>query len=110
MAFTLTADQQVDVSLVITDAHGNPAPVDGTPTWEATDVTKVTLNPSPDGLSAVIAAKGPVGTSQVRVTADADLGAGVTNIIGLLDVQVVGGQATVIQLQPGTPGPKPAPL
>lgn len=108
MAFTLTADQQVPVSLVIIDNHGNPAKVDGTPSWFITDSSILAANMAPDGLSATITAKGPAGNSQVKVSADADLGEGVVEIIGLLDVTVVAGQAAVVGLQPGTPVPKPA--
>jgi len=107
MSFTLTADQEVVVSLVITDQYGNPARVDGLPAWEASNVAVLAVRTAADGMSAVVTAKGPAGTSQVRVTCDADLGEGVTEIIGLLDVEVLGGQAAVIALTPGAPSTKP---
>jgi len=107
MAFTLTADQEVVVSLVIEDRYGNPAPVDGLPAWETSAATVLTLRVSADGMSAVVSAAGPAGNSQVKVTCDADLGAGVVEIIGLLDVTVTGGQASVVALSPGTPSTRP---
>jgi hypothetical protein len=40
---------------------------------------------------------------QISVTADADLGAGVTPIAGTLDIEVVGDQAVSVGIVAGTP-------
>lgn len=107
MAFILRADQKVNVSINPTDAYGNPATVDGVPAWNSSDVTKLTVAPAPDGLSAVVEAVGPAGTGiQVNVSADADLGAGVRTITGLLEVDVVGGEAAIFNITTGTPEAK----
>jgi len=46
-----------------------------------------------------------LGTAQINVTADADLGSGVTTINGVLDVQVVAGQAVGFTIQTSPPVP-----
>lgn len=100
----LTDTQKASLSIAPVDAKGNPAKVqDGSVVWSAADSTIVTLTPSADGLSCDCAAAGPLGTTQVNVSADADLGDGVTTIAGTLDVQVQAGQAVSLGISAGTP-------
>lgn len=87
-------------------AAGNPAPVDGVPVWASSDPAIVTVEAAPDGLSAVVSAVGPLGTAQVSVQADADMGTGVKAIVGVGDVQVVASDATTVAITFGTPEPK----
>lgn len=103
MNVTLTAVQKVEAAISVVDAKGNAAVVDGVPVWTASDPAGLTLTPAPDGLSCSIAAAGPVGTYQVTLTADADLGAGITPLVGILDVNVVAGEAVAIGFALGTP-------
>lgn len=107
MALIMTDTQQAALSFTVVDAKGNPAQIDGTPTWASVDETTVTVTPAADGLSAVVKAVGPVtseGTSvQVSVQVDADLGTGVTPLIGTLDVTIVAGTAVAVNLAAGTP-------
>ncbi len=98
----LTDSQQCALSIAPVDAKGNPAPVQGAPVWASSAPTVAAVTPSADGLSANIVA-GATGTAQISVSADADLGDGVTTITGVLDVTVVGGQATSIGIVAGTP-------
>lgn len=108
MAVTLRAStDQVSASLVIKDANGNPAVVDGVPIWEVSDAEIIAVTVAPDGMSAVIAAQSKPGLAQVTVTVDADLGEGVKPIIGIGEVEVVGGEATVVELQFGPVEPIP---
>ncbi len=100
---TLTDSQKVGLSIQPVDAKGNPAPVDGAPQWAVSDEALLTLQVADDGLSAELFAAGPLGNAQVTVSADADLGAGVTTIQGILDVTVVGGQAVSLAIAAGTP-------
>ncbi len=65
-------------------------------------------------MSAVVAAVGPLGDAKVSVTADADLGAGVSAIFGTLDVSITQGQAVGFKIttsdpveQGATPTPTP---
>jgi hypothetical protein len=102
---TLTATQQCDLTLEVTDSKGNPATVDGVPVWSSADETRVSVEAAADGMSATIVAEGPATTQpvQISVTTDADLGEGIKPLVGLLDVTIVGAEATVIAITPGTP-------
>lgn len=99
----LTATQNCTLSVAITDKKGNPAPVEGTPTWGVDNPNLLAITPAADGLSAVVSAVGPLGTALVSLQADADLGEGVTPIVGTLEVEIGAGSATVIEIQPGEP-------
>jgi hypothetical protein len=90
---TLPDDKTASAAVSYTDAKGNAATVDGAPVWTSSDESILTVAAAADGLSAVITPVGPLGTAQVKVEADADLGAGVTSLVTLGDIQVVGGQA-----------------
>lgn len=104
MSLTLSTVQQCDLSINPVDAKGNPAAVDGAPVWASSDPTVVSLVAS--GTTATIVAQKP-GTAQVTVSADADLGTGVTTITGVLDVIVVAAQAVAIDIKAGTPVTQP---
>lgn len=89
------------------DKKGNPAPVQGVPVWATSDATILSVTPEADGLSATIVANGPLGTAQVSVTADADLGDGVKPVVGTLDVNIVAGEAVSANISAGTPTEQP---
>ena len=103
MSLIMTDTQKFAASVSFVDAKGNPAQVEGVPAWNASDPSILTVTPAADGLSAEVVAVGPLGTSQVSVTADADLGEGVTPIVGVLDVQVVAGQAVAVSISTSAP-------
>lgn len=65
----LTADQEVPVTLTFVDKYGNTvtAPT-GVPAWSVDQPTILAVTPAADGLSAVCAAVGPVGTATLTVT------------------------------------------
>lgn len=107
MALILTDSQQVQLSVAFADKKGNPAKVDGAPAWSVSDPAILTVTAAPDGLSAVVAAVGPIGTAQVSLKADADLGAGVKEVIGTLDIGVVAGEAVSAVLTGGAPTEQP---
>jgi hypothetical protein len=107
--FQMTDSQRVTVTLNILDRKGNPAPIDGHPEWAVDNPNVIALTPSGDNLSCVVEAVGPLGAARVSVTADADLGEGVTSIVGILDIEITGGAATVINLVAGTPEEIPDP-
>lgn len=106
----ISADQELDLELVISDSFGNEATVDGTPSWTSGDDSVVALTVGEDGFSAVASAVGPVGTAQVSVRADADVGEGFREIIATLDIEVVGGEARIVALNAGEPRAKPEPV
>jgi len=106
----VTTDQLFpNVALVITDARGRPARVDGVPTWASSDDTVLSVAASADGMSAVVDTVAP-GTARVTVTADADLGTGVVSVTGVTEdvivAQGVGGVASLLTLNLGTPEDK----
>ena len=102
----LTADQKVVLTASYQDRYGNPAPIDGQPAWETSADGIVTVTPSEDGLSAEVVTVGQIGTVQVRASADAVPGSETKLIIGVLDIQVVGGEARVVTLSAGTASSK----
>ena len=103
MALILTDVQKVTLSVSFVDAKGNPATVDGAPVWSVSDANVLSVTAAADGLSADVLTVGPLGTAQVSVTADADLGEGVKSLVGTLDVQVVGSEAVAIAITAGVP-------
>ena len=103
MALILTDEQKVSLSVGFFTKAGNPANVDGTPTWASSDPAIVTVTPSEDGRSAVATTVGPLGTAQVTVSADADLGEGVKLVTGVLDIEVRPAEAVSAGIVAGTP-------
>lgn len=94
----MKAEQTLNLAIQIKDAKGNPALVDGAPVWSVTDQSLGAVVAADDGMSAVFTPAGPLGTCQVHVSADADLGEGVKELIGDLDVNIVAGDAVSIEL------------
>jgi hypothetical protein len=103
----LRDDQQVTLTIQPVDKKGKPALVDGVPEWLSSNTDVATVEPSSDGLSALVVAGAPGDSATISVTADADLGAGVTPISGSLVVTVVPGAATSVTIVPGTPADQP---
>jgi uncharacterized protein YjdB len=71
----------------------------GSPQWQSSDESIVTITPAVDGASADVLAAGKLGTAQVSVTVQA----GDQSLAGTLDVQVVAGSAASISISAGTP-------
>ena len=94
----LTDVQGATLRIQPVSAHGNPAKVDGVPSWSVADSSLLSLDVDDAGLVATIRALGPVGTTQVNVTADADMGEGTRPIAGVLDVQVESGEAVSLAI------------
>lgn len=108
----LPTDQKVKALIEPVDAKGNPAKVDDDPQWTSSNdqIAAVAAEPS-DGTGIFKAWVTPgalLGTCQINVTADADLGSGITTIAGVLDVQVVGGTAVGFNIQTEAPIPQAA--
>lgn len=101
----LPVDHKVPASIQPVDAKGNPAAVEGAPVWSSSADTIVTVTAASDGMSAEIVPVGPLGTAQINVSADADLGSGVKAIVGVLDVQTAAGEAVSLQILTGAPVP-----
>jgi hypothetical protein len=109
MSYTLAVGMQAHVKVSYVDAGGNPAVVDGDVTWASSDdaVAAVFVS-SNDTSEAVIRPVGPIGNVQITATADADLGAGVREIITPMDLTIVAGEAmsgTIAPTGPAEPIP-----
>src|SRR4051812_10098629 len=100
-----------NVVLSITNSHDQPAPVDGVPVWASSDETVLTVVAAADGMSATVNTVAPGGPARISVTADADMGSGVTTLTGVSeDVMVTLGpssQASQMTLTLGAPVAKP---
>jgi hypothetical protein len=102
----LPNDQKVVASIQPVDAKGNPATIDGLAVWTSSSTAVATIeNVSSDSLSAEVVPSSAIGSCQINVQADADLGAGITNITGVLDVSVVAGQAVGFTITTAPPVP-----
>jgi hypothetical protein len=101
MAYTLPVDKQVKVKISYVDANGNPAAVDGDVEWSSSDQKIAMVYGDPDdNMQAVVVPQGPVGQVQIVATADADLGAGVRELITTMDVTIVAGEAVAGTIEP----------
>lgn len=104
LSIELTNEQKVKVTVTPVTPSGQPATLDGVPTWEVA-AGDVTLEVASDGLSAYILSGLP-GDSTVVVSADADLGSGVVTISDAVEVHVVGALASSLGLSASAPEPK----
>lgn len=104
-AFILTDEQQVAATVAFTDAAGNPTTDDGTPVWAASDSTILTVTAAADGLSATVVAAGPLGNSQLSVTANPADGSG-TPVVLTQDITVVASAAVAGTITLGAPSAK----
>jgi hypothetical protein len=83
--------------------------------WGTTDEAIVALNPSDDGMSCTVVSAGAMGTAQITVRLDADVGDGVQELTGMALVDVTAGQASTIAIllgqdfDPDAPGEDPLP-
>lgn len=114
MAFaaTISSSQQVTVQVTgAVDKKGNPAPIDGTPTFESADPTLVTFAADPrdpSGFTGLAVAVGPLTEGvQITVSADAKIGPDIESISETGLVQVTAGQAVGFSTTVGAPEEQP---
>jgi hypothetical protein len=94
---TMRFDEEFDVSVDPRDRASNKTTVDGTPVYTVSDATMLVLAPRADGLPGMtVRGVGALGTAQVNVTADADLGEGTQEIADFIDVELHAGKATTL--------------
>lgn len=100
----LPNDHKVTASIQPVDARGNPAKIDGLANWTSSNVGIAKVeNVSADSLSADIVPGSQLGSCQVNVTADADLGEGTESITGTLEVTVEAGGAVGFVISTSAP-------
>ena len=104
MATQLTAVQKAEASVSPIDAKGNPASVQaGTVEWTSSNPAVITVTEDlNDETKAEIVAVG-LGSAQVQIAADADLGDGVVTINGVADIEVIAAPAVGFAVNVGTP-------
>lgn len=108
MAMGIVGDEFKAVTIEITDATGKPAKVNGVPVWASSDEKVLHAMARPDGMGGVVELIG-VGTAHITVTANADMGMGISNIVGTsedITVSAAIAMATKIGVTMGTPTPK----
>jgi hypothetical protein len=96
MAMTIPVDFDgtIKVKAAFVDSKGNPARVDGFPTFSSSDDELLYIDVDPnDKFAAIITLKDRVGVVQIKAVADADLGEGVSEVILLGDIELVAGTA-----------------
>lgn len=103
MLITITNEQKVEVTLAPLTAAGNPATLDGAPVWAVVEGGDATLEVAEDGLSAFLVSGAADVTSQITVTADADLGEGVVTLTDTIDLVVVAAPANALGLVVAAP-------
>ena len=106
MGTPVRADEKLPLTITARDRAGNAAPLDGAPVWSTSDAGLLTLAAAGDGLSAFVIPVGPIGSARVNVTADADLGDGVRELIGTIVIDVMSAEAVTIAIVAGTPEPQ----
>lgn len=103
---TLSIDQKCLVTLTVTDRATNPASFQGTPEWDASSAS-LDVQPADDGMSAWLVSGEQVEDAViVTVRGDADMGEGVREIVGTLQVNLTSGEAQFVTLEAGAPEAK----
>lgn len=96
----LQLGEEALISIEILDAGGNPAKVqDDKLEWGLSVDTLGKLEVADGGMSAKFIRSGLVGSVEVFVKGDADLGDGVAEIVGKGLIECLSGQATVINMK-----------
>ena len=105
-AMVFPAGTKATATIKPVDAFGNAAVLDpeNKPVWASSNPEVIKVNATTeDGLTAEVESTGVVGTAQVSVLGDAKFGPEVKEIVGLADIQVIAGEATVISIEFSTP-------
>jgi hypothetical protein len=97
----LKVNQSLPLSIAIKDSFGNPARVDGLPVWALTNEALGSIVVSADGMSATLSPSGVIGMCDVQVRADADLGEGIREILGVLNMEFIAGDAAIVEISAG---------
>jgi len=97
----LTNTQQCPIEVSGVDKKGNPAELDSV-VFTSSDPSVATVEADPADQDKALIKAVATGTAQINVTADADLGDGVSELTGTLDVTVVAGQAVGFAINTGT--------
>lgn len=105
---TLLEGQRVLVTAKPKSLSGRQARIDGAVQFSTNDPASLQITPGPDPATQAYLAPTPLGldprrTVNVRVTADADLGEGVEELVSSLDVVILPQKAAILELELGQP-------
>ena len=89
--FKLPNDRNAQLSVSGVDSEGNPAELEGV-TYTSSNPDVATVDET--GLVTSVS----VGSAQISVTADARLGEGEVLLTGLLDIEVIAGEAVAFEI------------
>ena len=102
MIAVITNEQKIKVTVQPVTEAGNPAQIDGAPTFEVVDGDATVESVEGEPNSAYLVS-GEVGVSTIRVSADADLGEGVQTIQEDVTLNVVQATANNLGVVAGAP-------
>lgn len=105
MDISITSEQKVHIKLNPVTATGKPTSLDGPATFNV-ESGSATVEPDADGLGATLISGDVAETSVVSISADADLGEGVTTITESINLIVTDPQASSLGLVVDAPQPK----
>lgn len=105
MDIQITSDQKVHIKLNPVTATGKPASLDGAASFTVSS-GDATIEADADGLGATLISGDTAGTSVVDVSADVDLGPGVSTITESINLIVTDPQASSLGLIVDAPQPK----
>jgi hypothetical protein len=108
MAFQMHDFEQVTLSVEALDSEGNPADV--TTAWASSDEVVASITDNGDGTALVVASPGAGGLGTTTITASVTDNSDGDVHIGTFDIEVVAGDAVVVNIAAGTPEAKPAPV
>ena len=101
----ITNEQKIQITLAPKTAAGNPAPVDGKPTWTIQSGSS-TIEVAEDGMSAFLISSDEESQTMVLIEADAKVGDGVESISETIQLTVKKAQAANFGLVIGLAIPK----
>lgn len=105
LSITINNEQKVKVTLTPVTDKGQPAKLDGVPTWTVLSGDS-TVEVAEDGLSADLISADSSGTTEIEVKADAELGEGVVEIGETLTLIVTSATAKNLGATVGEPEAK----
>jgi len=96
----LKIDQSIKVVAKVVDKAGNAAEIEkGSAKFDLSNAAMGAFsNQSDDGLSADFTPAGPIGALTIQFSADADLGEGVTPLLGEGSLDLIAGSAVAVEL------------
>jgi hypothetical protein len=105
--YNLPVDHFVSMQVGYVDAQGNAATVDGEVSWESSDEAIATVEVDSGDSTICRVMPQDIGQVQITATADADIGAGVRELVTTCDIMVVAGEAVAGSIEPlGEPQPR----